>query len=372
MKQASVTIVIYNPDQEVLFLSFAALIKKYQTDTNEVISVPATPLLLADEEALLNLISSKLHFQNHSQLTNITEETLPDEGLAYLCQTLEPDNNFSLRKLSPEPDISKIPKDRRYIILDIGPKNSVDMENIITFFDRHESEIVFWIDFSHDWLKNEIAYINHRHLFLFPDRAKTPLNILRDLNITSPPEWFEAEDNFLNPKTSTAQKSYLYYRYSQALAVASIYSLNLDEDNYSPIFDCSAWECADEKTYDLIHEMVHDWLESQVYTRQSVSKIVSNWSPFRKLSQIGRPAGFLKLNYVPDYADIESIIKEGTRLYPWLFVLVYRFEFDKRERLRICSAKLKEQFEKIAPPDSSLVITDLTKHLTKLVMSAKE
>lgn len=346
MKLKSVLVVLYNPQRPELFFSVATIIRRWENYDDAVVAISADPKFLDDEDGLRYHIAKELVFSSDDQLLETEEHDIifqeHQENESYLKNGWPDDNQED--KDYPE-ILSFIPPLVKYIILDIGPKNADEMEHVINFVDRHENEIIFWLDTMHTWQKNQIFYCNHHRSIVVNKYGFSPLKVLREMQYETPVRWLKAEKVLSHLSLDGLRSSPLARRYFQAISASTVLSQNLKINGNSSVFMAIALECADNVKYLPVDDMCDCYQDMLVITEIATQAITTNWSFLKKLKRCGRPAGYLELEYAPNHTDTFSILQKGSYQFPWLFILVYRLESDGLEKIEAVSAKLGQHWQ---------------------------
>lgn len=346
MKFKSVLVVLYNPQRPELFFSVAAIMRKWESYDNAVVAIAADPGFLDDEDNLHYQLAKELAFSSDDQILRLEEQDCAwqkyqeNDGFLKNIWSEEDQDCINCKEL-----LSLIPSLVNYIILDIGPQNANEMAHIINFVDRHENEIIFWLDTRHIWQENQIFYCNHYRPIVLSKYDLSPLEVLQKINYKSPLRWLKAEKALSRLSLEGLRRSPLARRYFQAISASAVLSKNLKINSNHSIFMAIALECADNIRYAPIDDMCDCYQDMLEITEIVTKAITTNWSFLKKLKRCWRPAGYLELRSAPSHTDIFGILQKGSGQFPWLFVLVYRLESDGLEKIEAVSAKLGQHWK---------------------------
>jgi hypothetical protein len=274
-----------------------------------------------------------INFHNAAFLNN--DQDL-NRAITSLAQYIQPVDKKTISQQSSMPPSR--PEHVNFYLLDVGPSHDRDLPELMSFWDKHESEIVLWVDTRHDWLPNELRYFNYRREVIKWNRTKTPLQLLMHSGYSSSAYWQEAEMALISGNLSKILANPLAKRFSQAsLAVRVIDDTSGEDRRISCLLTAT-----DELVYQSNSSEIDDLNRHFVKIKQATMLAKRHFAAATKLFpqsfQNQRPVGHINLETLSDVIDVDDILSYGKKAFPWLCAVEYRLHDNYC--LEIASANL--------------------------------
>lgn len=223
-------------------------------------------------------------------------------------------------------------------LIDVGPRNDQDVASLIDFVDRHETEIVLWLDTKFNWQKSEMAYMNNYKRILEPDRDKTPLQLLRDRGYQPLDSWLEAERLLISGNWRQIGNNPLAKRYHHAFQAARV----IDDSSPNNQRLICFFEVTDELIYQRTSRTING-LNKRFYkmveeTNKVKWKISASSGLFPLMKERQRTAGYINLGKLSNLVDANELLAYGKTQFPWLCVMEY--QINKNYYIDAISAKV--------------------------------
>ena len=295
-----INVVMCDSDSIQYAFAISTISANLNLGTDPIILLDMTPALLGSDEKLKQVIANEVRNFQYSG-GEIYDETKEEKNPPY-------------------------PEQIRFYLIDIGPGNDDEMALLASFSDKHDEEIVLWVDTRHDWLKGEIHYINYQREVLRWDRASTTLKLLGHFGYKSSAYWQEAEAALIAGEEKMVMAHPLAERYFKAYRVAKVMDINLWEDNTLYCFLAAVRELGERKTgYDI--NSLNRRFSIMIDNTAKLKNRMRNCPRLFPLSQkINRPVGYINIGRLSNLIDIDEILAYGQKKFPWLAVVEYSGE----------------------------------------------
>jgi len=278
--------IFFNGKRPELIFSLAAFSRRI--DGQNIILVPADPLLLTKEE----------------EIQHLTDD-IPD-----LLAVLKDD------------EVNDI------YVLGIGASNKTEEEYLKIFAQRHKDEIALWVD-THHWSEELLAEIGgaKKVVKLHPVSC---LSRVKSLGYNIPPEWQGAENGMrmyaanpaILPENRQARRYGLILKVSQT-TIQNRQRDYLKDDAYFSIYKQVVNEIFLAKSDALLDSLEDLGLLMTEEIAQAKERIMADSPYFLGAKKAGRPVGYLPWEEIEEYINLEEILEYGCKKYPWLFIIEY-------------------------------------------------
>lgn len=296
--------IFYNPNELELIFSVASLLLAKSHEEGIFFMPVATDKLIKSGPDQMNLFD--LDFED--------EEDEEDEEFLTEASTGQED---------------------KIILLNIYPNNKQEKIDIINFYDRYEKQIMLWLS-NRPWDEEILNYFGKNNSKIVVNPEKNCGQILKQLGYPVPDFWLKAENAIIN----IDMRNHLASRYIRAMLVNKTIGVNSarQSDLELSLFVAAVNELITAQENEAITQLSELFLD-MIKEANWAKKHFSVENPiFRQAKKMGRPVGYLALDEIDDYFNIEDVLNYGTKKFPWLCVI--EFSLNGRSRLALGSQKL--------------------------------
>ena len=232
------------------------------------------------------------------------------------------------------------PKDDESVyIINIRPTTIPEIKGAIEFINRHENQIDAWFD-KQNWNQGLVEMINKKREIILLYEEPSPLNCLELIGYSIPKNWIRLANLMAHP--TDWKNEHLTNYYWRAFKVSTLYTREETEpkaEDLGIFFQEAAGELALNipapriKKYAALYDLVVK------NTKRAKTKISSSPN-FNGLSRTpDKQVGYGDLGEIDLNIDLDEVVEEGKRRFPWLCVLQYNN--DGRQYTSVFSAKMK-------------------------------
>jgi hypothetical protein len=210
-------------------------------------------------------------------------------------------------------------------LLNIGPRQVGDDQGFKQFLNDHADEIILWKDNHLGWKQADVAFANKQKQTVIINGVSC-LATLEEFGYHSPQWWKNSEEAMLAPAINEITKNENALRYGGAFWVSRVLYRNTEKGSVIDPFREAVEEIISGRLspeIDRLNALLPNMIRA---TNQAKDKLSTNAVWFQEAQQNNRPVGYLRLEDVPEYLDIQDIIEHGRSQFPWLFVFEYSFQ----------------------------------------------
>lgn len=248
-------------------------------------------------------------------------------------------------------------------LIDIGPLD-FSVEKLTKFSEDYSPKIVGWL--GRGFSDQTISEINFFGKFLIPVTDKSLVSGIEDLGFDIPFYIVQANELITSGHEKQIIDNWAVSRIYKAFQVASVISRNTGDDKCLSFLAAAAQEIYKGFNHPLITSLAAQWVEMNSITRTALRNLDDQAEEFAEARQMGRPVGYAKLGPVSELTDVNTILAEIVRSYPYLAVISY--EINDEQLLAFLSRKFREpkQIKQLQP--KNLPLEEILSVLNNLVV----
>lgn len=236
--------------------------------------------------------------------------------------------------------IKNPPEDDEFAyIFNIRPTSITDIKITLEFVSRHEDNLEFWFD-KQPWNSGLVKMINKKREIILLREKSSPLKCLELIGFPIPENWIRLADLMSHPVDW--EKEHLTNYYWRAHKVSTLYNREEVEpqEKDSEIF---FYEAAGELALNIPAPRVKkyaDLYDLVVKNTKRAKARISSGPNFNGLTRTpDKQVGYGDLGEIDLNIDLDEVVEEGKRRFPWLCVLQY--SYDGRQYTSVFSDKMK-------------------------------
>lgn len=229
--------------------------------------------------------------------------------------------------------------DEDVYIFNIRPSTIPEIKSAIEFINQHENQIEAWFD-KKNWNSGLVEMINKKREIVLLYEEPSPLNCLELIGYSIPKNWLHYANLMAHP-TDWRKESLTNY-YWRAFKVSTLYNRE-EADPKAEDLGIFFHEAAAELALNIPAPRVKKYaaLYNLVVKNTKRAKARISASPtFHGLTRTpDKQVGYGDLGEIDLNIDLDEVVEEGKRRFPWLCVLQYAY--DGHQYTSVFSAKMK-------------------------------
>lgn len=298
--------ILVNPDCPELIFSTAALWVQFEEEYPEEI-IDIIPICPTDFKKTMPEIYDELT----AEIEKYEKEFL-SESMRYGLSDMQTD-------IYPD----------KIALLGIYPSNKEEADDLIQFLERESDNILLWLD-NHKWPAGLVSFFQSQNSNIFVEENEY---LLKLTDVYFPPDLVAAEQALTNRRRANSTARRYWRAYQQVkLSYDSFEKIGLFSFFHMAVDEIIFFE---ENT--LLTLLAKEHSETIARTMEALKRFSMYHPAFSDAKECRRPVGFISVRNL-GLIDMEKIIQEGLKRFPWLIVI--ETGTDEEPFLRLESLKM--------------------------------